>query len=161
MTNEILFYNLMIIRCEGWQWPTQSRFTGKSERHVSSLGCSAAEARLKRSALAHAPLQIKQKQAARFHARCVRQLMRGGRMEEKEGGRGGAEGWRQQQAGGRGDSALSAPRLNTEQETHSQRFDCLIQLAFYSLIQLEAARNLLQQKLGPRHRDAPHTIHHP
>jgi hypothetical protein len=76
-------------------------------------------------------------------------------MEKKEGGRGGAEGWRRQQAGGRGDSALSAPRLNTEQETHSQRFHCLIQLAFYSLIQLEAARNLLQQKLGPRHRDAP------
>ena len=38
--------------------------------------------RLKRSALAHALLQIKAKQEARFYARNVRRLMRGGGMEE-------------------------------------------------------------------------------
>ncbi len=58
---------------------------------------------MKRSALAHAPLQIKAKtkQEARFYARNVRRLMRGGGIEEEgarerrgEGGGGWAEGWR-------------------------------------------------------------------
>ena len=46
--------------------------------------------------LAHAPLQIKHKQAASFHARDVRRLMRGGGMEG--GGVGGGAG-----GGGSGD----------------------------------------------------------
>ena len=56
---------------------------------------------MKRSTLAHAPLQVKAKtkQEARFHARDVRRLMRGGGMEEE---------WRGRRAGGGGGHACGA-----------------------------------------------------
>ncbi len=74
---------------------------------------------MKQGALTHAPLQIKAKtkQAARFHARDVRRLMRGEGMEE-----GGAEGWRRRlfsaqtlfaaRLRGRGSASVYHPRYS-------------------------------------------------
>jgi hypothetical protein len=75
-----------------WQWLSRIRVRGKSEMHGFMDRDSAAEARLKRSALEQAPLQIKTSGSLSRARRATADARRGGGGGVEGRGGGGGQG---------------------------------------------------------------------